>query len=69
MDKDQQAVLRTRRQFLRQMTCGAMGTVALTNTITKLRLINAAVAQSLPDYSDYKALVCIFMNGATTPTT
>src|ERR1700685_4559586 len=63
MYKDQYAVLRTRRQFLRQAACGAMGSAALTNVITKLRLINAAVAQSIPDYTDYKALVCIFLNG------
>ena len=52
----------TRRTFIRQALCAAVGTAALTNTIRDLRFINAALAQS-PDLSDYKALVCIFLNG------
>jgi uncharacterized protein (DUF1501 family) len=51
----------SRRDFLRQASCAAVGTLALTNTIRDLRLINAAVAQAGP--TDYKALVCIFLGG------
>ena len=51
----------TRRRFIRQAACAALGTAALTDAITNLRLINAASAQS--SISDYKALVCIFLSG------
>ncbi|MBC8097613.1 MAG: twin-arginine translocation signal domain-containing protein, partial [Akkermansiaceae bacterium] len=51
----------TRRQFLRQAACAAVGTAALTSAIRDLRFMNAAVAQS--NVSDYKAMVCIFMAG------
>ena len=55
--------LRTRRHFIRQALCAAVGTAAITNTIRDLRFINAAMAQSANTISDYKALVCIFLNG------
>jgi uncharacterized protein (DUF1501 family) len=51
----------TRRKFIRQAACAALGTAALTNTIRDLRFINAAMAQT--GIVDYKALVCIFLNG------
>ena len=51
----------TRRKFIRQAACAALGTAALTNTIRDLRFINAAMAQT-PSV-DYKALVCIFLSG------
>ena len=54
--------LQSRRGFIRQALCAAVGTTALTNTIRDLRFINAALAQS-PGISDYKALICIFQNG------
>jgi uncharacterized protein (DUF1501 family) len=53
--------LQTRREFIRQAACAAVGTVALSATIRDLRYMNAAVAQS--NISDYKALVCIFLAG------
>jgi len=53
--------LRTRRDFLRQVACAAVGTVALTNAIRDLRIISSAVAQTA--LADYKALVCIFLSG------
>ena len=46
----------SRRTFIRQGLCAAVGTAALTNTIRDLRFINAAMAQS-SGISDYKALV------------
>ena len=55
--------LRTRRSFIRQALCAAVGTAALTNTIRDLRFINAAMAQSSPAITDYKALVCMFLQG------
>jgi uncharacterized protein (DUF1501 family) len=51
----------TRRRFIRQAACAALGTGALTATIRDLRFMNAAVAQS--NVTDYKALVCIFLSG------
>ncbi|MDQ6939539.1 MAG: DUF1501 domain-containing protein [Verrucomicrobiota bacterium] len=51
----------TRRKFIRQAACAALGTAALTNTIRDLRFINAAMAQT--GIADYKALVCVFLNG------
>ena len=55
--------LRTRRSFIRQALCATVGTAALSNTIRDLRFINAAMAQSSPAITDYKALVCIFLQG------
>ena len=51
----------TRRKFIRQAACAALGTAALTNTIRDLRFISAAMAQGT--ITDYKALVCIFLSG------
>jgi uncharacterized protein (DUF1501 family) len=51
----------TRRDFLRRAACAAVGTVAMTSSIRDLRFMNAAVAQS--NINDYKALVCIFLQG------
>ena len=61
MEPKQISVLKTRREFIRQAACAAVGTAALTAAIRDLRFMNAAVAQS--NISDYKALVCIFMAG------
>ena len=61
MSSDKDSILSTRRDFLRQASCAAVGTLALTNTIRDLRLINAAAAQT--SLTGYKALVCIFLGG------
>ncbi|HEY0369378.1 MAG TPA: DUF1501 domain-containing protein [Chthoniobacterales bacterium] len=61
MEPQDFASFTTRRKFLRQAACAALGTAALTNTIRDLRFINAAMAQTVP--IDYKALVCIFLAG------
>lgn len=50
-----------RRDFIRRAACAAVGTVAMSAAIRDLRFMNAAVAQS--NVSDYKALVCIFLQG------
>jgi len=59
--KDKSISVLTRRQFIRQAACAALGTGALTAAVRDLRFVNAAVAQSLP--TDYKALICIFLSG------
>src|SRR5664279_4178459 len=51
----------SRREFIRQAACAAIGTAAMTYAIRDLRFMNAAVAQS--NVTDYKALVCIFLAG------
>ena len=52
----------TRRHFLRQAACAALGASGLVNTLWDLRRINAAtVASGTP--GDYKALVCLFLYG------
>jgi len=56
----------SRRQFIRDGSCGAMSIGPLVNTIAQLSLINSATASTGdPSYdpSDYKALVCIFLSG------
>ena len=58
-EKDIAAI--NRRDFIRRAACAAVGTVAMTSAIRDLRFMNAAVAQS--NISDYKALVCIFLQG------
>src|SRR5687767_10427792 len=52
----------TRRSFLQRATGLALGASAA-NAIFDLRLINTALAQSGTIYPDYKALVCVFLNG------
>jgi uncharacterized protein (DUF1501 family) len=61
MEQKRFSVLQSRRQFIRQAACAALGTAGLTCTIRDLRFMNAAVAQS--SIADYKALVCIFLGG------
>jgi uncharacterized protein (DUF1501 family) len=51
----------TRRDFIRRAACAAVGTAAMTSAIRDLRFMNAAVAQS--NITNYKALVCIFLQG------
>jgi uncharacterized protein (DUF1501 family) len=53
----------TRRDFIRRAACAAVGTAAMTSAIRDLRFMNAAVAQSSIGPDDYKALVCIFLQG------
>src|SRR5580693_10156684 len=51
----------SRRDFIRRAACAGVGTLAMTSAISQLRFMNAAVAQS--NINDYKALVCIFLQG------
>src|SRR5215831_14314831 len=60
MESKESSIL-SRREFIRQAACAAVGTAALSSTVRDLRFMNAAVAQS--NIADYKALVCIFMAG------
>jgi uncharacterized protein (DUF1501 family) len=49
----------TRRTFIRQTACAALGAAGVINTIWDLRRLGAAT----PPVSDYKALVCLFLYG------
>lgn len=51
----------SRRGFLKQLNCAALGSSAILNTLLNLRLANTVAAQSLP--LDNKALVCLFLSG------
>jgi uncharacterized protein (DUF1501 family) len=62
MDKSYLTTL-SRRHFIRQAACAALGTGALGAAIRDLRFMNAAVAQTNIGPTDYKALVCIFLAG------
>ena len=63
MESKYKSSLQTRRSFIRQGLCAAIGTAAMTNAIRDLRFINAAMAQSSGTITDYKALICIFLQG------
>ncbi len=51
----------TRRRFLGQASCAAIGSTALFNTLLNLRLAGTAAGQGAGN--DYKALVCLFLAG------
>ncbi len=51
----------SRRKFLRQLNCAAIGSSAILNTLLNLRLANTVAAQGVP--TDNKALVCLFLSG------
>jgi len=51
----------SRRGFLKQLNCAAVGTSAILNTLLNLKLANTVAAQGGP--MDNKALVCIFLSG------
>jgi uncharacterized protein (DUF1501 family) len=54
---------KSRRDFLRA-GCAALTTVSMVNTVWDLRMINAALASGTKrDFTDYRALVCIFLYG------
>lgn len=60
--------LLSRRQFLGQASCAAIGSTALFNTLLNLRMANTAAAQAAPGAGgddDYRALVCLFFAGGS----
>lgn len=52
----------SRRSFLQRFGTVALGTSVLSRTIRELRILNTAMAQAPPP-GDYKALICVFLNG------
>lgn len=55
-------MLMSRRAFIRQTSCAALGITGLVNTLAHLTLTRAALAQTTPA-TDYKALVVLFLYG------
>ena len=53
----------SRRNFLGQAACSAVGTTGLLSAIGTLRLFNATLAAQTVPGNDFKALVCLFMYG------
>ncbi|HYF34430.1 MAG TPA: DUF1501 domain-containing protein [Prosthecobacter sp.] len=51
----------TRRRFLGHSGCSLAGSVPILNTLLNLRLAGQAAAQQAP--SDYRSIVCLFLNG------
>jgi len=50
-----------RRDFMLQTGCASLGITSMVNTLAQLQLTGAAAAQGAG--GDYKALVCLFLNG------
>jgi len=53
----------SRRRFLGQASCAAIGSTALFNTLLNLRMAGTAAGQSIGGGNDYRALVCLFLSG------
>jgi uncharacterized protein (DUF1501 family) len=55
---------KSRRQFLRDGACG-LTAAAVVNSLDRLSIVNAMMQQQPEVASDYKALVCVFLNGGS----
>lgn len=53
----------SRRKFLGTLPCLALGTTTLYNTITNLQAANAIIGSTTLAGGNYKALVCLLLNG------
>jgi uncharacterized protein (DUF1501 family) len=53
----------SRRTFLGQASCAAVGSLGVLSTLLNLRMANSAIAQTIPPGNDYRALVCLFFSG------
>jgi uncharacterized protein (DUF1501 family) len=52
-----------RRRFLGQANCAAISSLPILNTLLNLKLAGSVAAADPPPASEYRALVCIFLNG------
>lgn len=59
-----QAAFQARRNLLKLGTCGAMTNATFLSTLMHLKMTSAVVADGNPVAPGYKALVCLFFNGA-----
>lgn len=54
----------SRRKFLGESACAALGSSAIMSTLLNLKMANSAVASGLPaSGTDRKTLVCVFLHG------
>jgi uncharacterized protein (DUF1501 family) len=53
----------SRREFVGQASCAAVGSTAVLSTLLSLRLANSLAAQTAGGSGDYRALVCLFLAG------
>ena len=53
----------SRRHFIRQAACAAVGTTSLASTVWNLRAINATTAQAIGSSAEFRSLVCLFLYG------
>ena len=51
----------SRRKFIKQSNCAAVGTASLLSSLLSLKLTAGAVSAS--ENVDFKALICLFLNG------
>lgn len=61
MSKDHKDI--SRRKFLGQASCAALGTSTLFSSLINLKALNAAVIDNSMLNSNYKAMVCLLMGG------
>ncbi|MEO8804100.1 MAG: DUF1501 domain-containing protein [Rudaea sp.] len=52
-----------RRKFIKQTLCAALGGASLYSALGNMRVLQAATRASSYAFSDYKALVCVFLYG------
>ena len=53
----------TRRRFIGQASCAAISGISVLNTLLNLRLAGDIAAADPPEPNEYRALVCLFLNG------
>ena len=53
----------SRREFIGQANCAALGSAAVTASLLNLSLLGRVAAADIPSTEDYKALVCVFLSG------
>jgi len=52
-----------RRHFLKQANCAALGSTGVLSSLLNLQMVNSAAGASLPAGNDFRALVCLFLDG------
>lgn len=67
------SLLLSRRAFLGQSCCAAVGTTGILSTLAQLRAIGAVAGDGLPNRAaavaaDFKALVCVYLQGGNDAT-
>src|SRR3954462_4006691 len=53
----------SRRRFIGQASCAAVGSVPILSTLLSLRLAQDVAAVTTPSAGEYRALVCLFLSG------